>query len=177
MNPTVNQKTKYTLERIVRKGLSTVLSKNLEKNCPLNRNEIATISSHLVDDLIIDKKFIECIRILSPDNHKELITTEDAARLSGFSRPVIIAILDGKVYPGKVSRTPKGHRRVERVEFVEWLKTVLVPKNLPKTIRDVRSGIQEDKSKNICPNESRKAQKVQRNIRLKAAKSIGIFEK
>jgi len=52
---------------------------------------------------------------LVPAKNKAWLTTEDAARLSGFSRPFIIALLDGPLYTGQVTRTDKGHQRVNRM--------------------------------------------------------------
>jgi hypothetical protein len=147
MSAVVNRKAKITLERIVRDGLCAALSSDASNNGVMNPKAIATISRRLVDGLILNSQFIECVRSLAPESNKELITTEDAARLSGFSRPVIIALLDSNVYPGHVMRTPKGHRRLERGEFVAWLETVVVPKDLPKTLQDVRSGPRDEEPK------------------------------
>jgi hypothetical protein len=105
----------------------------------MNAKKITTISNLLLNQLMLDDRFIQCISPFVPDQPKEFLTTEDAARLSGFSRPFIIALLDGGHYPGRVTRTPKGHRRLDRNEFKAWLETVSLPKNLPKTISDVRS--------------------------------------
>ena len=78
---------------------------------------------------------------LVPAQNKEWLTTEDAARLSGFSRPFIIALLDGPLYNGQVTRTDKGHRCVNRIEFEDWLKKASISKSQPKTVAQVRSEI------------------------------------
>ena len=175
MDVVVSRKAKTTLEKIVRNGLSCALSAGNPDQVNMTSKAIATISSRLVDGLVIDAQFIECVRALAP-NHKELITTEDAARLSGFSRPVIIALVDSQVYPGKVTRTPKGHRRLERSEFVAWLQTVDVPKNLPRTLQDVRSGPQDEKPKRSRVSKSdQEAQQNERVKRLKTARAMGLF--
>ena len=175
MDVVVSRKAKTTLEKIVRNGLSCALSAGTSAQGNLTSKAIATISRRLVDGLVLDAQFIECVRALAP-NHKELITTEDAARLSGFSRPVIIALVDSQVYPGKVTRTPKGHRRLERSEFVAWLQTVDVPKNLPRTLQDVRSGPQDEKPKRSRVSKSdQEAQQNERVKRLKTARAKGLF--
>ena len=175
MSLVVNQKAKTTLEKIVRDGLSAVLVPGTPEKGGMTSKAIATISSRLVDDLVINSQFIECVRSLAPDN-KELITTEDAARLSGFSRPVIIALLDSKAYPGKVTKTPKGHRRLERSEFVAWLETVDTPKDLPKTLQDARSGSRDEEPKRSRVSKAnREAQQSERAKRLETARSMGLF--
>ena len=176
MGVVVNRKAKITLEKIVRDGLSAVLSTGTTEKGIMNSKAIAAISSRLVDGLILDSQFIECVRSLAPDTNKELITTEDAARLSGFSRPVIIALLDSKVYPGKVTRTPKGHRRLERSAFVAWLETVDIPKNLPKTLQEVRSDVRDEEPKRSRTSKTnREAQQSERAKRLETARSMGLF--
>ena len=84
------------------------------------------------------------IREIVPTKTKEWLTTEDAARLSGFSRPFIIALLDGPLYTGQVTRTDKGHRRVNRSEFEDWLKKASVSKSHPNTVAQVRAETQGD---------------------------------
>jgi len=176
MSAVANRKAKITLEKIVRDGLSAVLNAGTAEKGIMNSKAIATLSSRLVDGLILDSQFIECVRSLAPDNSKELITTEDAARLSGFSRPVIIALLDSKAYPGKVTRTPKGHRRLDRSEFVTWLETVDTPKDLPKTLQEVRSGPRDEEPKRSRASKAvRQAQQSERAKRLETARSMGMF--
>ena len=87
------------------------------------------------------ERFVECMSGIVPTKTKEWLTTEDAARLSGFSRPFIIALLDGPLYTGQVTRTDKGHRRVNRSEFEDWLKKASISKSQPKTVAQVRSEI------------------------------------
>ena len=174
MSVVVNQKAKITLEKIVRDGLSAAFGPGTSAKGRMTSKAIATITSRLVDDLVLNSQFIECVRSLAPDN-KELITTEDAARLSGFSRPVIIALLDSKAYPGKVTRTPKGHRRLERSEFVAWLETVDIPKDLP-TLQDARSGPRDEEPKRSRVSKAdREAQQSERAKRLETARSMGLF--
>ena len=73
-----------------------------------------------------------------PAKTKEWLTTEDAARLSGFSRPFILALLHGPLYTGQVTRTDKGHQRVNRSEFEDWLKKASISKSQPNTVAQVR---------------------------------------
>lgn len=176
MGIVVNRKTKTALGKIVRDGLSAALSSTDPKTAGLKPKVIATISSLLVDHLMVDTQFIDCMSSLASEKTKELLTTEDAARLSGFSRPLIIALLDGDLYPGTVMKTPKGHRRVERGEFVAWLKTTSVPKDLPKTIQDVRSGPRDEEPMDVKETKAEKeVRRADRAKRLETARSMGIF--
>ena len=67
------------------------------------------------------------------------ISTEEAAKMSGFSRPFIVAAIDSGIYTGRVNKTPKGHRRVLSGEFHEWIE-VARAKNVPVTLAEARSG-------------------------------------
>ena len=176
MSAPINRKTKTALDRIVRDGLSAALMSAEPKSAALNAKTIATVSRFLVAHLIVDDRFIDCMSAIVPEKTKELLTTEDAARLSGFSRPLIIALLDGDHYPGTVVRTPKGHRRVERGEFLEWLRTVSEPKGLPKTIEDVRSGPRDEESAIEALSKSEtKARQGEKAERMELARSMGMF--
>jgi hypothetical protein len=176
MSVVVKRKTKTILDKIVRDGLSAALSAAEIKTAGFNSRAVGAISRLLVDRLMVDTQFIDCVSSLSPSKNREFITTQEAARLSGFSRPVIVALLESDIYPGAVTRTPKGHRRVERGEFVAWLKATSVPKDLPKTVREVRSGPRDEAPKAPkAPKAENEAQRVERARRLDAARSLGAF--
>jgi hypothetical protein len=177
MGLVVNQKAKTTLEKIVPDGLSAVLvpgtlrerQDDFQSDCD-NQQPLQwmTWSSTL--------QFIECARSPRAGRQRSSIATEDAARLSGFSRPVIISLLDSKANPGKVTKTPKGHRRLERSEFVAWLETVDTPKDLPKTLQDARSGSRDEEPKRSrVSRANREAQQSERAKRLETARSMGLF--
>jgi hypothetical protein len=140
MSVIISRKTKHELSKSLKDGLVVALHKAQPTSSVINAKKITTISNLLLNQLMLDDRFIQCINPIVPDQPKEFLTTEDAARLSGFSRPFIVALLDGGHYSGKVTRTPKGHRRLDRNEFKAWIETINLPKNLPKTIVEVRSG-------------------------------------
>ena len=176
MNPIINQKTKSTLNKIVRDNLAVALSRSVEpKSATLNAKTIAAVSVLLVDQLVDDNRFFNCIDSIATPKMKEFLTTEDAARLSGFSRPFIIALFDGPLYTGTVTRSAKGHRRVSRDEFIAWLSTASLPKDLPNTVKDVRSGLREEEP----VVAETKAQKKERNTAkakaIKYARAKGLF--
>lgn len=170
------RKARSTLDKLVQHDLSEALSAAEVKATDFNPKAVALISSLLVDRLMANTQFINCVNTLSSKKNKEFLTTEQAARLSGFSRPVIIALLESNLYPGKVTKTPKGHRRIERSEFVAWLQTTSIPKNLPKTVGDVRDG-----PRDADPNETQRsksetlAQRTERAKRLDEAHTLGVF--
>lgn len=144
MAAVISQKTKTTLDRIVKNGLSIALAQWSDSNSrELSSKELIAVSSNLVAELMKDDQFIECISSIVPAKNKEWLTTEDAARLSGFSRPFIIALLDSPHYPGTVIRTNKGHRRVDRIEFENWIKKSSRQK-FPKAVAEVRADPRDD---------------------------------
>ena len=52
----------------------------------------------------------------------KLISSEDAAKMMGFSRPYVNAILDSPEFKGKVIRVNSGHRRVNVSSIRQWMK-------------------------------------------------------
>lgn len=175
MRTLLNKKTKGTLTRIVRESLSAALNSAEPKSPGLSAKTVASVSSKLVDQLMSDDQFMACLSNIAPPAN-EFLTTEDAARLSGFSRPFIISLLDGPLYTGTVTRSPKGHRRVLRGEFAAWLSAASLPTYSPETIKDVRSGPRDERP------VARKETATQRKERLAAkaktmefARSNGIF--
>ena len=176
METVINRKTKTALDKIVRDGLSTALSAAKPKSADLNAKMIATVSSILVDQLMVDTRFMDCMSAIVPAKTQEFLTTEDAARLSGFSRPFIIALLDGPLYPGRVTRTPKGHRRVLRSEFMTWVNKASLPKDLPKTLQEVRSGPRDEEPVVVEETKAeKKKRQAQKAKRMEYARSMGIF--
>lgn len=60
----------------------------------------------------------------------EWISTQEAAKRCGFSRPFVAALLDSGAYTGKVHRTAGGHRRVLANEFEALVAAAAAPKTL-----------------------------------------------
>lgn len=177
MGQTITQKTKNTLTKIVRDGLFVAFSRSTEsKPTGLTAKSVAAVSSILVDQLMVDSRFIDCMGTIVPAKTKEWLSTEDAARLSGFSRPFIIALLDGPLYSGRVTRTAKGHRRVARDEFATWLSNASLPKDLPKTIKDVRSGPRDEEPVVEKEDDEKKnKRKAAKAKTIEYARSKGLF--
>ncbi len=131
------------------------------------------MSKEIAGRMIGNVRFLETIGQLAIKQEKEWLTTEEAAQLSGFSRPFIAALLDGPTYTGTVTRTEKGHRRVLASDFRQWLKkTGGKPRRL--TVADVRTGFKPEPG--IGPETA-----AEKNIRLKSrqravglARSLGI---
>ena len=173
----ITQKTKDTLTMIVRDGLAVAFSRSTEpKPTGMTAKSVAAVSSILVDQLMHDRRFIDCMGTIVPAKMKEWLSTEDAARLSGFSRPFIIALLDGPLYSGKVTRTAKGHRRIARDEFASWLGNASLPKVLPKTIKDVRSGPRDEEPVMEEENDEQKSKrKAVKTKTMEYARSKGLL--
>ena len=91
----------------------------------LGRPAIHKISKRVAARAVADPALIEAMGgLVETTKVREAdawLSTEEAARRTGFSRPFIIALLDGPNYPGKVNRSPKGHRRVLASELDQWL--------------------------------------------------------
>ena len=131
------------------------------------------ISKEIAGRMIGNVQFMETIGQLATKQEKDWLTTEEAAQLSGFSRPFIAALLDGPTYTGTVTRTEKGHRRVLTADFRQWLKKIgSNPQRL--TVADVRTGFKPEPG--IGPETA-----AEKNKRLKSrqralgvARSLGI---
>lgn len=67
------------------------------------------------------------------------VSTQEAAKLCGFSRPFVVALLDSGTYPGKVHRTAGGHRKVLASEFVALVAQAST--RAPKTLAPARRAV------------------------------------
>lgn len=177
MGIVLKQKTKTALNKIFLDGLSIALGQvTVTKPGGISHKTLVAVSSSLVSQLMVDDRFVECMSGIVPTKTKEWLTTEDAARLSGFSRPFIIALLDGPLYTGQVTRTDKGHRRVNRSEFEDWLKKASVSKSHPNTVAQVRAETQGDEP--VLKKETEKQTKKLEADKFEAmayARSKGLF--
>lgn len=117
-------------------------------------------SQRIAADLAHDSRFLDCVSSLRKSQVIEWITTEDAARMSGFSRPFIAALWDSEAFSGKVTRTEKGHRRMNREVFQQWMDEHRegLSKEMPQSLEDARSGLLLTKA----PAEKELADKVDR---------------
>ena len=177
MSAVINQKTKSTLSKIIRDGLAVALRRSVTPEAAvLDAKTVAAVSVLLVDQLVDDNRFLDCIDSIATPKTSEFLTTEDAARLSGFSRPFIIALLDGPLYPGTVIRTPKGHRRVIRDEFMAWRENVSQPKGWPESLKDVRSGPRDEEPVVVEGSEEPTRESIDARVKaMKNARSLGLF--
>jgi len=139
----------------------------------LSLKSIRAMSKKVVDRLIENPKFLETLGQIAIKQEKEWLTTEEAAKLSGFSRPFIVALLDSGTYKGAVNRTEKGHRRVLASDFREWI-TKLGAIDLPRTVADVRMGVSLESEIESDTLEERKARSRSRKRALDVARKLGL---
>lgn len=71
--------------------------------------------------------------------HSEWISTQEAADRCGFSRPFVAALLDSGTYPGKVQRSPGGHRKVLASEFEALMAKA--SSETPRTMAQARKAV------------------------------------
>lgn len=176
METVINKKAKDTLTLLLRESLAAALSSAGSNLNDLSPKTVALVSIKLVDHLMIDDRFTDLMSSIAHPKEYEFLTTEGAARLSGFSRPFIISLLDGPLYAGRVIRTAKGHRRVLRGEFTAWLASVSLPKYAPETIKDVRSGPRD--AEPVARKESatqKKARLAAKAETMEFARAQGLF--
>lgn len=176
MGLTLNAKAKSTLAKICGDNLSAVLIPPNESDATgLTRKAVDSLSASFIEHLFKDVRFVECIEGLAQSSNTEWLTTEDAARLSGFSRPFIISLLDGKFYSGRITYTPKGHRRLDREDFVRWMESASKPSDMPKTIQEVRTGPRDSTPVAAKESPERKAARTKaKAASISLAKSMGI---
>lgn len=108
-------------EAKARKLLQGMLASELSGALRLSPERIRGLSTDLADRIIGNPQLFEAMGQMPSMVEKQWLTTEEAAKLSGFSRPFITATLDSQTYTGTVNRTAKGHRRILAAEFHQWL--------------------------------------------------------
>jgi len=139
----------------------------------LNLKSIRAMSTKVVDSLIENPKFHEALGQIPTKQGKEWLTTEEAAKISGFSRPFVVALLDSGIYKGAVNRTEKGHRRVLASDFREWMAKLGVI-DLPRTVADVRTGVILESEIESDTLEEKKARSRARKRALDVARKLGL---
>lgn len=101
----------------------------------------------------------------------EWISTQEAADRCGFSRPFVAALLDSGSYPGKVTRTPGGHRKVLASEFEALVAQASA--QAPQTMPQARKAVDLLEPGHAEPAPS--PQRRQSRVRAQAlAKKLGI---
>lgn len=107
------------------------------------------------------------------------VTTQEAADLTGFSRPFVARLLDSGNYPGEVHRTLKGgHRKVRGDEFQNWIKQISVGTD-PGTLQQVRATadveLREGEGQTDPSAAEQEARAASRARALELSKKLGRF--
>jgi hypothetical protein len=128
-------------------------------------SDIHKLSETLARKLLGSKDVAQAIGEAAADSpESEWVSTEQAAKLSGFSRPFIVAAIDSGVYPGEVSRSPKGHRRVLAGEFKQWMQRRKAnPTNNASTVEELRSGVVYEPSVDQSDEADKAREKMRRD--------------
>lgn len=134
---------------------------------------IHEMSKDLAERMIGNPQFLEALGQIATKPDKEWLTTEEAAKLSGFSRPFIAALLDGPTYIGIVNRSEKGHRRVWATDFREWLAK-LGSTERPLTVSDVRRGFGPEVEPESESAADKKGRLKSRAMALARARDLGL---
>lgn len=117
-----------------------LLSVEWTKGHPLTRNAVSVLSRTLASRMMASERLLETMVKLVPKKQDEWLTTEEAARKSGYSRPFIAALLDNPGFGGRVTKTEKGHRRVHSGDFENWMTKHRKQTNFPTDVKNNRSG-------------------------------------
>jgi len=104
-------------------------------------------------------------------SREEWISTQEAAKRCGFSRPFVAALLDSGAYQGKVQRTPGGHRKVLASEFEALVAKASA--EAPRTLAQARKTV--DLSRQNDGEATPPKERKQSRARAQAlAKKLGI---
>lgn len=78
----------------------------------------------------------------------EWLSINEASRLSDFSVPFIMALLNSSLFPGRVLRTNGGRRLVNKDDFTVWIEVagsqIKTESAMIKTVADVRQGVRAE---------------------------------
>jgi hypothetical protein len=163
MRLSARSKVSKSLQDMLVEGLSTVLNSDARQGSrPPTVKTIRELSKELANRLMANPRFLETLGSIAIKQEKEWLTTQEAAKLSGFSRPFIAALLDSATYTGTVNRTEKGHRRILASDFHQWLSK-LRTNDLPSTVADLRTGV-------LLEPETREETAAEKKVRLKLRK-------
>ena len=144
MRLSIDSKIRKSLQDMIAVELASALQPASRLRTHISSPKSAqAMSRKIAGRMISNVQFLETIGQLAIKKEKEWLTTEEAAQLSGFSRPFIAALIDGPTYTGKVTRTEKGHRRVQAADFSQWLAK-MGGSSRPSTVADVRTGFKPE---------------------------------
>jgi hypothetical protein len=177
MRLSAESKVRKTLQDMLDVELSAVLRSETRAGARLpSLKTIHAMSKEIAERMVENPTFLKAVGEIAIKQDKQWLTTEDAAKMSGFSRPFIIALLDGPTYSGTVNRTEKGHRRVLATEFKQWLIRfgTIDRSELPKTVADVRTGVVMEPEGEPPSVQERKARASSRKRALAAARELGL---
>jgi hypothetical protein len=96
---------------------SALLAPEQTRALRMSSKALSTLSLHIADRVMASEELLETLGKFAPKDRVEWLTTEPAARRSGFSRPFIAALLDSTSFEGRVFKSEKGHRRVNAKDF------------------------------------------------------------
>lgn len=174
MRLSTHAKVRKSLQQMIDVELSTVLRSTPRPAARiLSLKSIHEMSKDIAERMIGNAQFFATVGQIAVKQEKEWLTTEEAAQLSGFSRPFIAALLDGPTYTGTVNRTQKGHRRVLASDFRQWLKQ-LGASERPLTVADVRRGVRQETAIEAETAAEKKDRLKSRKRALDLARSLGI---
>lgn len=178
MRLSAEQRVVKSLQDMLDAELSTVLRAEPKAGARvLSQGAIHALSKDLARRMVENTTLIKAFGQIAIKNEKQWLTTEEAAKLSGFSRTFIVAMFNSGLYTGSVERSPGGHRRILASDFKHWrakneqgLKSV----DVPKTIAQVRSGVVLDTQE---PAETAKQARQRRALSKRAlatARELGL---
>lgn len=169
------EKAKKELVGVLSGELSSLLSSpERMQGSPMNRQTISMLSLSLAERIIQSDTFLSTVVEFAPRKDSQWLTTEEAAKMSGFSRPFIVALLDSDAFDGQVTKTDKGHRRVATVDFKRWMSANKRPQTLPNSVDELRAGPRhaEPASKETPRAKARRS--VEREEALALARGMGL---
>lgn len=175
MTASRREKAKKDLVGVLSGELTSLLSSpERMRGNPMNRQTISMLSLSLAERIIQSETFISRVVEFAPPKESEWLTTEEAARMSGFSRPFIVALLDGDHFEGRVTKTDKGHRRVSGSDFKRWMTANKRPDTLPTTVDEVRAGPRHEEAALIQTPRSKAKRNSARDEALALARGMGL---
>lgn len=174
------EQAKRNLVSAVRDELTLLLtSVDRMQGQAINPQAVSALSLDFVEHILRNEKFLDNVVEFAPRKLDEWLTTEAAARLSGFSRPYIIALLNSGKFGGRVSKTEKGHRRIAAIDFRKWMDEsshhTRAAAHTVMTVEDVRSGPRDEEPVAFANTAKDRAQREKRREdALPLARSMGL---
>jgi hypothetical protein len=174
MRLSAQSKVRKSLQDMLDVELTTVLRSDSMPGASIpSLKSIHEMSKELAERMIGNPQFLDALGQIATKQEKVWLTTEEAAKLSGFSRPFIAALLDGPTYVGVVNRTEKGHRRIWASDFRKWLSKMGGTEQ-PLTVADVRRGFQSEFEPEGETAANKKNRLKSRDAALASARALGL---